>query len=235
MKPNKNKIPTCTSCSITHKTVFNHLTPNELDLINFEKSCNYYKKGDIVFHEGNRGNGVYCVNSGILKLFKTGIDGKEQIIRFAKPGNLIGFRSILSNECACTTAKALEDLVLCFIPANIFVELVKKNHDFSLFLIKLSCKELGESNKFILDMAQKKIRERLAEVLLLLKDNFGLNKHKILQVSLTREEIANIVGTAKETIIRELSEFKKEKLIELAGRKIKLIDIKKLERISNAY
>jgi len=232
---NIDTIPVCESCQLRHKTVFKHLLDEELNQITFEKGCNFYKRGYIIYHEGNRGNGIYCLNKGIIKLFKTGVDGKEQIIRFAKPGDIIAYRSILSNEAACTTAKAIEDSVLCFIPAKTLLALVHKNPDFSMELIKLSCKELGDANKFILDIAQKTVRERLAEVLLLLKETFGLDIDNVLQVSLTREELANIVGTATESVIRLLSEFKSDKLIELNGRKIKLVNVAKLHKISSIY
>jgi CRP-like cAMP-binding protein len=232
---NIDTLPNCEICSLRYKTVFKNLTNEELDSITFEKGCNFYKRGNIIYHEGNRGNGIYCVNRGIIKLYKTGSDGKEQIIRFAKAGDIIAYRSILSNEPACTTAKVIEDADLCFIPAKTLLSLVESNSDFSMELIKLSCKELGEANKFILDIAQKTVRERLAEVLLILKESFGIDSDNVLQVLLTREELANIVGTATESVIRLLSEFKTDKVIELNGRRIKLIDIKKLDKISNVY
>ena len=102
-------------------------------------------------------------------------------------------------------------------------------------IMQQTCKELGEANAFITDIAQKTVRERLAEVLLYLKDIFDLDKDNVLQISLTREELANIVGTATESVIRLLSEFKHDKLIDLNGRKIKLLEIKRLEKISNAF
>ncbi len=232
---NQEVSPVCGSCLTRHKTVFRHLFSEDINNIMSEKSCNYYKRGNIIFSEGNRGTGIFCVHKGIIKMFKTGVDGKEQIIRFAKPGHIIGYRSILSNEPACTTAKAIEDAILCFIPAKTLINLVHKNPDFSMELIKLSCKELGDANKFILDIAQKSVRERLAEVLLLLKETFGLDENSTLQVALTREELANIVGTATESVIRLLSEFKADKLIELNGRHIKLLNIPKIYKISNIY
>lgn len=228
-------VSNCENCPLRHKNVFKHLTKEEINNITSDKSCNFYKRGNILYNEGNRGNGVYCVNKGVIKLYKTGLDGKEQIIRFAKPGDIIGYRSILSNEPACTSAKAIEDSVLCFISAKTILNKVRKNPDFSLELIKLSCKELGEANKFILDIAQKTVRERLAEVLLILKDSFGLDENSVLQVTLTREELANIVGTATESVIRLLSEFKADKLIELNGRRIKILNVKKLDKISNIF
>lgn len=235
MRKNSNDFIFCKDCFVKIQTGFKHFSKEQLDLLDYEKVCNLYKRGDTVYHEGNKGGGVYCVNQGVLKLYKTGIDGKEQIIRFAKPGDMIGFRSILSDEASCTTAKVIDDAILCFIPAKLFIEFASKNAEFSMHLIRLSCKELGESNKYILDLAQKSLRERVAEVLLLLYDTFGLDKENYIQVSLTREEVANIVGTATESVIRQFSELKKEKVIELKGRKIKLLEIKKLKKISEIF
>ena len=228
-------LPSCKKCIAESDSLFKFINTNELEKLSLERTGDLYKKGDIIYHEGNRVNGCYCVHQGILKLYKTGIEGKEQIIRFAKKGDLIGFRSILSGEMACTTAKVIEDAVLCFIPSDTLFRMVKNNPDFSVQLMKLACKELGEANDFITDIAQKTVRERLAEVLIMLKETFDLDENQTLQVSLTREELANIVGTATESVIRLLSEFKDDKLIELNGRKIKLLNIEKLIKIGNVY
>ncbi len=206
-----------------------------MDRLNYEKSSLFYKRGEIIYHEGGRINGFYCIHNGIIKVYKTGIDGKEQIIRFAKRGEIIGYRSILSNELACTTAKIIEDSLLCYISSDILFSLVKNNGNFSMEIMKLTCKELGEANAYITDIAQKTVRERLAEVLIHLKDNFGLDGDQVLQISLTREELANIVGTATESVIRLLSEFKNDGLIELNGRKIKIINTRSLTKIGNHF
>ncbi|MFO8235131.1 MAG: Crp/Fnr family transcriptional regulator [Bacteroidales bacterium] len=222
-------------CINSNETVFKHLSKEEREILDNEKTCNTYKKGAEIYHEGSRTNGLYCINEGIVKIFKTGIDGREQIIYFAKEGDIIGYRSILSGELACSSAKVIQNSVLCFIPGDLLINMIKGNGDFALDVLQQSCKELGEANSFITDIAQKTVRERLAEVLIKLKDNFDLNENNELQVSLTREELANIVGTATESVIRLLSEFKQDKLIDLQGRKIRLLDIKKLEKISNAF
>ena len=227
--------PNSVDCINSKDTVFKNLTEEEKKLLDDEKTCNTYKKGSEIYHEGSRTNGLYCINEGIVKIYKTGIDGREQIIHFAKPGDIIGYRSILSGELACSSAKALKTSVLCFIPGDLLVKMIKNNGNFSLDVLQQSCKELGEANSYITDIAQKTVRERLAEVLIKLKDNFGLDEMNELQVSLTREELANIVGTATESVIRLLSEFKQDKLIDLQGRKIRLLDIKKLEKISNSF
>ncbi len=231
----KQEMPECQLCLNNIKTVFKSLANDELDCVNFEKSCQLYKKGNIIYHEGNHTNGFYCVNSGIIKIFKTGIEGKEQIIHFAKKGDIIGYRSVISKEAACSTAKTLEDSILCFIPSEILFDLVNSNKDFAMEIMQRTAKELGEANKFLVDMAQKSVRERLAGILTMLAQTFSLDDSKTLQISLTREELASIVGTATESVIRLLSEFKQDDLIELKGRKIIIKNSTKLEKISTMY
>jgi len=228
-------VPFCDKCALETGAIFRYLTRDEVDMINFEKEFRQFRRGDVLYNEGSRISGFYCIHSGIIKVFKTGLDGKEQIIRFAKPGDIIAYRSVLSNEVACTSAKVIEDSQVCFIPAEILISLVKSNSSYAHELLKLACHELGEANSFITDIAQKTVRERLAEILLLLVHDFGLDEQNYLQISLTREELANIVGTATESVIRLLSEFKADKLVELTGRKIKVLDKKGLEKISKVF
>ncbi len=235
MKQNENNIPLCQHCALDNVSLFRYLTPDEVENVNFEKDFREYRRGDILYQEGNRISGFYCINSGIIKVYKTGFDGKEQIIRFAKAGEIIAYRSVLSNEVACTSAKVIEDCRVCFLPSELLTSLVKTNPSFALELLKLACHELGEANSFITDIAQKTVRERLAEILLLLVNDFGLDEHNFLNISLTREELANIVGTATESVIRLLSEFKSDGLVELNGRKIRIMNRKGLEKISNVF
>jgi CRP-like cAMP-binding protein len=235
MKQQEILVPLCDKCSLESGSIFKYLTVEEIEIINFEKDFRHYKRGDILYQEGNRISGFYCINSGIIKVFKTGFDGKEQIIRFAKKGDIIAYRSVLSNELACTSAKVIEDCQVCFIPSEILISFIKTNPTYALELVRLACHELGEANSFITDIAQKTVRERLAEVLLFLVSDFGLDNQQFLNISLTREELANIVGTATESVIRLLSEFKSDKLVELNGRKIKILNTKGLEKISNIF
>ena len=227
------QIPLCDKCAFESSSIFKFLNSDEVTTLNYEKDFRQYKRGDILYQEGNRISGFYCINSGIIKVFKTGFDGKEQIIRFARKGEIIAYRSVLSSELACTSAKVIEDCQVCFIPSEILISLIKTNSSFAFELLKLACHELNEANSFITDIAQKTVRERLAEVLLLLVNDFGLDNQQFLNISLTREELANIVGTATESVIRLLSEFKADKLVELNGRRIKILNIRGLEKVSN--
>lgn len=212
---------------------FKSLSENELNSLNYEKSCSLVKKGTILYKEGSRLTGFYCIIKGIIKIYKTGHDDKEQIIRFAKQGDIIAYRSLLSQETASTSSKVIEDAIVCHVPYKTLLNLIEKNPAFSITLLRIVCAELKEANSYITDIAQKSVRERLAEILLLLKDSFELDAEKTIQISLTREELANMVGTATESIIRLLSEFNQSKVIELKGRKIKIINLPGLIRIAN--
>ena len=216
-------------------TVFKHLSEEQLDYLPLDRPPDKYRRGSIIYEEGGRINGFYVVCKGVIKIFKTGFDGKDQIIRFAKPGDVMGFRSTITGELACTTTKSIEDAEIVFISGDMVKSLVKTNGEFAMDLLQIACMELGEANDYITDIAQKTVRERLAEVIIQLKWTFDLDRDNNLQISLTREELASIVGTATESVIRLLSEFKQDRLIELHGRKIKILDEAKLIKISNLH
>jgi CRP-like cAMP-binding protein len=119
--------------------LFKKLTDDELNRLNFEKSCSSYKKGTVIYREGSRLTGFYCVTKGIIKVYKTGIDGKEQIIKFAKRGEIIAYRSLLSQELACTTAKVIEEAVLCHVPYQTLLFLIQSNWQFSHHMLQIFC------------------------------------------------------------------------------------------------
>ncbi len=227
------KRPSDEECDLSGFQLFKKLNEKEMSQLNYDKTSSLYKKGSIIYREGSRLTGFFCVTAGILKIFKTGIDGKEQIIRFAKKGDIIAYRSLLSQELACTTAKVIDEAVLSHIPYQTLLYLIQNNWQFAHHMLQIVCKELREANDYITDIAQKTVRERLAEVLLLLKENFELDNANTLQISLTREELANMVGTATESVIRLLSEFKQDQLIDLQGRKIKFINVPGLTKVAN--
>jgi len=164
-----------------------------------------------------------------------GTEGKEQIIRFITNGELIGYRSLLSDEAISASATALEDTFACYIPKSSFFKVIEENPKFSLNLLKLSCHELGEAGRMITSLAQKNVKERLAEILLILSSTFGEDEEGYLDISLTREEIANMVGTATESVIRLISELKKEGYISSKGKRIAVSDRVALRQIANIF
>jgi len=217
--------PKCASCGARHKSVFCTLETQQLFSLDEEKSCDIYAKGEMIFREGSYPRGLFCVNKGKIKLSRTGAGGREQILRFATAGDVMGYNSMLSNKPLVATATALEEASICFIPAKQFFGFLKEDPRFSLNMLELTAKNWHAASQLLTDMAQKSSKQRLAEVLLWLKETFGLDEDDCIDVRLSREEIAGIVGTATEAVIRLLSDLNKKGLIHLEGKKIRLVDI----------
>ncbi len=230
---NKNMIlPDIDLCCRKLKQTFANLTDEELKGLLRQDSIRHYKKGELIYAEGTRIKGCYFIYSGIIKIYQTGHEGKEQIIKFDQEGDLFGFRSVIRHEPACTSVETHSEAILCYIPDSVLLNLIRNNSGFAYDMMQIACKELGDSNRYIRDIAQKSVKERLAEILLLIADDFGIEHDGNLKLNITREDLSNFVGTATETVIRLLSDYKNEGLIEIKGRKIKLLHIEKLKTIA---
>lgn len=228
------QIPLCEFCQSRVHSIFSDLKDAELKCLSENKCGNLYKKGQVLYYEGNKPTGLFCINKGKIKVFKSSESGKEQILRLAKEGDIVGYNSLINGEFYSTTASVIEDALICYVPKNVFMHLLENNADFSMKVVHLLSHELKRTQDNVAYMAQHSVRERLAETLLALKEFGGFEADgQTLNVTLSREEIANIVGTATETVIRLLSEFSQEKLIELNGRKIRMLDAPALIRTAN--
>lgn len=231
-----NLFPECAVCLSRIHSVFSSLGRQDLSVIDDQKSCMEIKKGEILFEQGSRPRGLYCVNRGKLKVVRTGSEGKEQIVHLAGPGDIMGYRAILGSDKYSCSGIAIENSLVCFIPADIFVSLVENNPRLALQVMQLFSKELREAEKDIADIAQKPVRERLAQTLLLLKGTYGFERDELtLNIKITREDIAGIVGTTRETATRLLQDFKDEKIIELKEKKIRILDNEKLLKTANIF
>jgi len=214
---------------------FNSLTRDELVSLDEKRTIIHVKRGQPLFVEGTVLNGIYCLQSGECKVSKLTPNGKDQIVRFIKEGEIVGHKSILSDTSAKLSVTALEDMDVCFIPKQELLDLFAKNKEFSLELTRSLCQSLDKANLTVATMAQKNVRERLAEFLLYFERMFGVDEKGFIAVKLTREEIANAIGTATESAIRLLSEFKHDGFILLHGKQIKLLDKPKLIHISDGF
>jgi CRP-like cAMP-binding protein len=227
--------PECEKCVVRDLNSLKTVTADNLKEINHKKTTIHFQKGEVIFSEGNTLRGVYCLHSGKCKMTKLAPNGKEQIVRFIRKGEMVGHRSVISNSVAHLTVTALEDMEVCFIPKQEILDMFKNNSDFSLGIAQSIAEDLDEANSSIANMAQKNVRERLAESLLFFEKIFGVDAEGFISVTLTREEIANAIGTATESTIRLLSEFKKEGYIILSGKKIKIADKVKLQHLTEGY
>src|SRR5690606_453996 len=214
-----------------NQEILSHFTKDELAELSHEKKIISYKKGENIIDEGAIPKGIYYIDKGTAKMFKLGFNGKEQILRFTKTGDIIGYRSILSKQPYGASATAMEDTEVCFIPEKFFIKVLEFHPKLAFDILRRISEDLGESAQTITFLAQKTVRERLAEVLLLLEKKLGTDKEGFINISLTREEMANLIGTATESAIRLISEFKTDHLIEVEGRKIKILDHQKLVKL----
>jgi CRP-like cAMP-binding protein len=222
----------CDQCIVRQFTALKALNKDEVIKLANCKTSYTVKKGDTIFNEGDAMNGIYCVKDGICKLSKLNANGKDQIVKLSKQGDLLGQRSMISEEIANLSAIALEDMEICFIPKAEILGFFDQNNEFSMNVMKSICGDLKVSDDHMISMAQKNVKSRLAETLLHLEQNFGKNADGSLLIQLSREELSGMIGTATESCIRLLSEFKKLGYIELEGKKIILKDHKSLKKLA---
>ena len=215
-------------------SVFKNLCSEDQDAIIQNHSYAHYRKGELVFKEGGKPLGIISLSSGKVKVFKEGVGGREQILRMVCPAGLLGYRALFAGMHYSASAIALEDSTICIIEKDVFMKLVVDNPLLSLNIIKLMSEELGFSNNRTVSLTQKHIRGRLAESLIVLRDTYGFETDgKTIRAYLSREDIANLSNMTTSNAIRTLSTFATEEVISIEGRKIKILDTGRLERISN--
>jgi len=235
-KMKKDKASKCEQCITRQLNSLGELTKDELIRVSGCKTSLYIKRGEVLFDEGNYINGVFCIKDGICKVTKMSTNGRDQIVKLVKRGDLLGERSLISEEVANLKATAINDMEVCFIPKEEIIRDLKSNTSFTMSVLKEMADSLKEADNIIVDMAQKTVKQRLAETLLFLKKSYGSdNTEEPLKIELSREDIANIVGTATESAIRLLSLFKKEKLIHLKGKDIFILNSNKLQQIAEGF
>jgi len=223
----------CEQCIVRQFSSLKALTKDELVKMAECKTSYTIKKGEPIFEEGEVTNGIYCVKDGVCKMTKLSANGKDQIVKLVKSGELLGQRSMISEEPANLSAVALEDMEVCFIPKSEVMAFFTQNNQFSMNVMKTICGDLKEADDHMVSMAQKNVKERLAETLLYLEETFGKSEDGSLHIQLSREELAGMIGTATESCIRLLSEFNKSGYVDLVGKKITILDRNKLRRLAD--
>lgn len=215
------------------KSVFSLLTPEEKEELLHNITLTSFKKNEFIYKEGDNPTSFIFLVEGKVKIFKEGVGGREQIIRMTKPMGYVGYRALLAEEIHIASAVTLEDSLVCHVTNEFFFGRLLKNADCTGRILRKLARELGFSNSRTVTLTQKHIRGRLAESLLLLKEKYGFeNDGATLKAFLSREDIANLSNMTTSNAIRTLSTFAGEKVIAIDGRKIKILDLNKLERIS---
>jgi len=224
----------CSELLKSTNSVFRTLPKELLDKIDEVKVCKVFKKGDFIFQEAGDAKGVYFISKGKVKVSQLGVDGKYQILHLSKEGDVLGYRAALSGDLFSCSAIAMEDCHICFIPNTIFVELVANNSKLALNIIHLFSDELKKIESNLTKSSQRPVKDRVAQALLSLKNKYGLLADgQTIDVVVKRKEIANMVGSTRETITRVLYHLQEINLIQLETKTIKIVDEKGLFDLGN--
>lgn len=226
--------PKCKDCKACCNTIFNGLSTEQLDALYQSKSWRTIKKGGFIFEEGDKPSGLFCLYDGNVKISKIDDSGKEQIVRLAKRGNFIGYRALLCNDIYQASAIAIEDVRLCFFKKDVYLNLLHSIPQIANQTIQTLTNDLRFAESMMMNIAQKNVKGRIAEIILVLEEFYGLyERDNTINTSLKREDIGHLAGTTTETTIRMLSELSKEGVIDLVGKKIRIVSKKRLIELSN--
>jgi CRP-like cAMP-binding protein len=218
----------CEQCIIRQLNSLRTLTSDQLRCISREKKTLRFKKGETIFGEGERLSGVFCVRSGVTKLSKLSDNGRDQIVKLARKGDVLGQRSMITQEVTNLQATALNEMEICYIPKQHMQDNLQENPNFTNDVLTRMAGELKAADDIIVNMAQKSVTQRVAKTLLFLENTFGTDAEGYIDMTLTRSDIADIVGTSTEPCIRTITKLKKQGLLMTDGKRIKLSQPKAL-------
>jgi CRP-like cAMP-binding protein len=216
-------------------SVLTELPPEDAEAMTAHMSEQHYSKGEVIFREGSFPSGIFLVRSGKVKKYKVDTEGNEHIIYVANTGELFGYHALLSEERYPDSVAALEDCLIAFIPKEDFFQVLDTSKVLSQRLLKLLSHEFTVFANSVTLFAQRSVKERLATQLVVMREKYKENFQPgmTVEINLSRDDLASMVGTARENVVRILKEFKEDGVIETRGRTIVVTDVHKLLKIAN--
>jgi CRP-like cAMP-binding protein len=217
------------------ESVFAGLPAEDVELLTAHKTEQLYKKGEMIFREGVYPTGIFYITEGKVKKYKADKDGKEHIIYVANTGELIGYHAILAEDRYPDSAATLEESTIAFIPREDFLLTLQQSTTLNNRLLKALSHEFGVLANSLTLFAHKSVRERLALQLIVIREKYKVNFEPGMpvEINMSRDDLASLVGTARENVVRVLSEFKESGIVTTRGRVIIVTDVKKLIEIAN--
>lgn len=213
--------------------MFKFLSSSEKDIICQKSTVYEYDKEEYIYKEGFLPSGLLILVEGKVKIFKDIPTGREQILRLCNSGDFIGYRALFANENYNLSSKAIDKSIVCNIPKDVIFKLVRENSYLAMFFINFFAKELSFTENKLVSLTQKHIRGRLAESILRLIDTYGYEAdNKTIKVRIYREDLANLACMTTSNAIKTLYSFKEEGVIDIEGKKIIILNLKKLQEIS---
>jgi CRP-like cAMP-binding protein len=184
----------------------------------------HFKKGELLFKEGEKVLGMYFINTGKVKVHKNWADEKELIVRFAGEGDIVGHRGLGNDIYYPVSGTALEPVTACFIDLPFFLSSLKVNHELTFQLMMFFADELQESEKKMRNMAHMPVKVRVAHALLKLKDKYGNTEEGYVDITITKQDIASFAGTTYETVFRIMNELAEDKIISMKGKNFQILN-----------
>lgn len=223
----------CETCQVRNLFVFKELNPEELKVLNSERMTIAYQAGESIYKEGTKPSGLLCLSKGKVKIEKEKLSGESQIVALKKESEFIGFADLISQATHSSSAIALEDCRVCYIPKENFLKVLHSNHTLALKIIEYLANELLRTNGRMADLTQKHMRARLADAILYAYEKFRFDKDdRMIQVELKRSDLAALSNMTTANAIRTLTEFSRDQLISVEGRQISILNLSALRRIS---
>lgn len=219
--------------SSTLADIWRVLSEEEREQIKKNARFVHYKKNETIYIEDERPIDLMCLFKGKVKIYKSGVGGRTQIIRMIRPIQYFGYRAFFAREPYVTAASAIEASTVCFISMELIEDTLRENGNLALLFIQMLSCDLGIADNRVVNLTQKHVRGRLAESLIFLKESYGLEEDgATINIYLAREDLASLSNMTTANAIRTLANFVNERIISLDGRKIKIIDEDKLLKIS---
>lgn len=232
-KRNESHHSSCMTCNKRCRSLFSELRPAELENIDLNKFSYKLKIYKEVYQQGSKSQGLHILSSGKVKLSVANEGGMEYILSIHGPADFLGIHDILNTGYYSSTATTLEDSTICFIPTDIINGLISKNNDLSNKICQQLARDLVRSQSRFIAKSSKYMRSRLADTLLYIIDIFGYSKESgWLDIELKRHEFAALSNMTEANAIRILSEFNRSGIIEISGRKIKILKVDSLHKLS---
>ena len=203
----------------------------ELKKLSKDRRIQVFKKKEIIFNEGSTPNYLYFLSKGKVKTHQNHEYGKEFITNLYKEGDFFGYVALLEEKSFNETAEALEDSEVLLIPKDDFYSLVYTNAQVMKRFIKMLSDNIVEKENMLVNLAYSSVRKRVANALVVLADRYSDKNEAKIAISFSREDLANIVGTATESLIRTLSDFKDDKYLEVKGSNITILNYDKLKTL----
>lgn len=191
------------------------------------------KKGQFVFREGESVKGIYFIYSGNVKVHKKWDSEKDLIIRFAKAGEILGHTGLGDDSNYLVSATALEPVVVCYIDMEFFESTMQVNNNLTYKLMRFMANELQESEKRVRNLVHMPVKGRIAQALINLKNQFGINEDGAIGIELTRQDLSSYAGASYETLFKVMNEFTDDKLVEVTGKSIRIIDEIQLRKLTD--